>query len=36
MTDMFFQVNVNKYFTQRFQVGGIDHLLLDMIQEEGQ
>jgi hypothetical protein len=36
MTAMFFQVNVNKFFTQRFQVRGIHHLLLDMIQEEGQ
>jgi hypothetical protein len=33
---MFFQVNVNKSFTQRFQVRGIGHFLLDMIQEEGQ
>ena len=33
---MFFQANVNKYFTQRFQVRGIGHFLLDMIQEEGQ
>jgi hypothetical protein len=33
---MFFQVNVSKSFTQRFQVREIDHLLLNMIQEEGQ
>jgi hypothetical protein len=36
MIAMFFQVNVNKSFTQRFQVRGIGHLLLDMIQEKGQ
>ena len=36
MTAMFFQDNVNKSFNQRFQVRGIGHLLLDMIQEEGQ
>jgi hypothetical protein len=35
MIAMFFQANVNKYFTQRFQVRRIGHLLLDMIQEEG-
>jgi hypothetical protein len=33
---MFFQANVDRSFTQMFQVRGIDHLLLDMIQEEGQ
>jgi hypothetical protein len=33
---MFFQVNVSKSFTQRFQVREIGHLFLDMIQEEGQ
>jgi hypothetical protein len=33
---MFFQANVNRSFTQMFQVKGIGHLLLDMIQEEGQ
>jgi hypothetical protein len=36
ITTMFFQVNVRKSFTQSFQVRGIGHLLLDMIQEEGQ
>jgi hypothetical protein len=33
---MFFQANVNMYFTQMFQVKGIGNLLLDMIQEEDQ
>jgi hypothetical protein len=33
---MFFQANVNRSFTQMFQVKGIGHLLLYMIQEEGQ
>jgi hypothetical protein len=33
---MFFQANVNRSFTRMFQVKGIGHLLLDMIQEEGQ
>jgi hypothetical protein len=33
---MFFQANVNMYFTHRFQVEGVGHMLLDMIQEEGQ
>jgi hypothetical protein len=33
---MFFQANVNRSFTQIFQVKGIGHLLLDMIEEEGQ
>jgi hypothetical protein len=32
---MFFQANANKYFTQRLQVDGFGHMLLDMIQEEG-
>jgi hypothetical protein len=32
---MFFQVNANMYFTQRFQVEGVDHMLLHMIQEQG-
>jgi hypothetical protein len=32
---MFFQANANKYFTHRFQVEGVGHMLLDMIQEEG-
>ena len=36
MIAMFFQANVNMYFTQMFQVKGIGHLLLDMIQEEDQ
>jgi hypothetical protein len=36
MIAMFFQDNVNRSFTQMFQVKGIGHLLLDMIQEEGQ
>ena len=36
MIAMFFQANLNRYFTQMFQVKGIGHLLLDMIQEEGQ
>jgi hypothetical protein len=31
---MFFQANANMYFTQRFQVEGVGHMLLDMIQEE--
>ena len=33
---MFFQDNVNKSFTHRFEVEQVDHLLLDMLQEEGQ
>jgi hypothetical protein len=33
---MFFQANVNRSFTKMFQVKGIGHLLLDMIQEEDQ
>jgi hypothetical protein len=33
---MFFQANVNMSFTQMFLVRGIDNLLLDNIQEEGQ
>ena len=33
---MFFQENANKSFTKRFQVRKNGHLLLDMIQEEGQ
>jgi hypothetical protein len=36
MIAMFFEANVNRSFTQMFQVKGIGHLLLDMIQEEGQ
>jgi hypothetical protein len=36
MFAMFFQANVNRSFTQMFQVKGIGHFLLDMIQEEGQ
>jgi hypothetical protein len=36
MITMFFQANVNRSFTRMFQVKGIGHLLLDMIQEEGQ
>ena len=32
---MFFQVNVNRYFTQKFLVDRVGRLLLDMIQEEG-
>ena len=32
----FFQDNVNKSSTQRFQVKQVGHLLLGMIQEEGQ
>jgi hypothetical protein len=33
---MFFQANANKSSTQRFQVKQVGHLLLGMIQEEGQ
>jgi hypothetical protein len=36
MITMFFQTNVNRSFTQMFQVRGIGHFLLDMIQEEVQ
>jgi hypothetical protein len=36
MIAMFFQANVNRSSTQMFQVRGIGHSLLDMIQEEGQ
>jgi hypothetical protein len=36
MIVMFFQDNVNRSVTQMFQVKEIGHLLLDMIQEEGQ
>ena len=31
---MFFQVNVSKSFTQRYQVKQVGHTLLDTIQEE--
>jgi hypothetical protein len=33
---MFFQANANKSSTHRFQVKQVGHLLLGMIQEEGQ
>jgi hypothetical protein len=33
---MYFQANVNRSFPRMFQVKGIGHLLLDMIQEEDQ
>ena len=31
---MFFQVNVSKYFTQRYLINKVGHTLLDTIQEE--
>jgi hypothetical protein len=33
---MFFQANANNSSTHRFQVKQVGHLLLGMIQEEGQ
>ena len=36
MSPMFFQANVSRYFTQRFHINRVGHLLLDMNREEGQ
>jgi hypothetical protein len=33
---MLFQVNMRKYFTQRYLVNKVGHTLLDMIQDEHQ